>query len=46
MYKIRGTQEHPFDVILINPTKDDPDPDDEDLNRFLSDGGSDRADYH
>jgi hypothetical protein len=39
------TQERPFDVILINPTQENPDPDDEDLNRFFSDGGNDRGDY-
>ncbi len=43
--KIRVTQERPFDVILINPTQENPDPDDEDLNRFFSDGGNDRGDY-
>lgn len=43
--KVRVTQEHPFDVILISPTDIRPDPDDEDLKHFLADGHNERADY-
>lgn len=43
--KIRVTQEKPFDVILISAADSKPDPDDEDLKHFLSDGRNDRADY-
>ena len=43
--KIRVTQDKPFDVILITAADGRPDPDDEDLKHFLSDGRNDRADY-
>lgn len=43
--KIRVTQEHPFDVMMIQPAQESPQLEDEDLKRFLADRQNDRVDY-